>query len=303
MTELESWALQGGTPDTFYPHKANFREKALLVSTPGEVKLYLSGLGLGRLVTFPIDSTRTGGGAAHPQCMSICIDMPDPRHHGRHSRTATISRNLSRLLRHGPRANEARLDINLADGGSVMVGTLLKHPTFSGMHVSRAELMSISHEKDIDRRHRFQLQATLDGPKIKCHQCHTLPVERPSDTRVLAHQRYLIHATEPDAASEIPPPCMKQEKNRQEFHFALNYDDRQAQYLVHSRHKRSRRVWLVLDTQLTAGMGYVFSKLDNGIVVCYGKDGHIHHSAFASAWLAIPDGSRPLNCLEMRGNL
>ena len=55
---------------------------------------------------------------------------------------------------------------------------------------------------------------------------------------------------------------------------------------MNNRHDRSKRVWLVLDTQLAAGLGYAFSKHDNGVVVCDGQDGHIHISASASAWLS-----------------
>ena len=250
----------------------------------------MAGLGLGSLITSPSNSARTGGISPQlysvPPCLSLDTPVPLIRR-GRHSRTETISRNLPRLLRHGPRADEAPLDIILFDDGNVIIADLARRPTFGKMHVSQAEIITISNGRDSDRKNRCDLQATLYGPKMRCHQGHTLPVTRAPDTRTLAHQSYLKHATEPEAAAPILLSGMKQMRNRQELHFVeLQYDERQSHYIVNSRHSRTRRVWLVLDTQLAAGLGYTFRKLDNGLGVCAGHEGIIRHSVFVSACLS-----------------
>ena len=214
--------------------------------------------------------------------------MPPPtKNPGMYNRTESISRHMSRLLRHGPRAGEPALDLDLNDGGSAMIEKLLRCDTFGRMDVAQAEIISIPHEKDIDREKRFDIEATPDGPKILRHQGHTLPVVRKPDFRNRERHRYLIHATETEHAAEILRAGMKQMKNRQEFHFSeLAYGDRQFQYIPNSRHIHSNRVWLVLDTQLASSIGYSFTKFDNGVVVCAGVDSQIHSSVFVSAWLS-----------------
>ena len=210
-----------------------------------------------------------------------------PSSHNR-SRRETVSRTMSRLLRHGTRARGDSLAINLQDGGSVMISALLTHSALRPMHVTQSELMAITDEKDSDNKKRFEVEATHDDPIARCLQGHTLPVTRVNVVFNRPHQRYLIHATDSAAAAEILRSGMKQMKHRQEFHFVeLNYDSRQSKYLINISHVRSKLIWLVLDTQLAASTGYSFGKLSNGVAVSVGcPDSQINRSVFAPAWLS-----------------
>ena len=140
---------------------------------------------------------------------------------------------MSRLLRHSPRSNEPEQTLNLTDGGSVRVSALLNHPAMSRTHVTQAEISTITCERDIDRKMRFEVEATLDGPKVLCLQGHTLPVTRVNVVPNRPHQRYLIHATGASSSEEILRSGTKRMENRHEFHFSeLNDDARQSKYLV-----------------------------------------------------------------------
>ena len=73
------------------------------------------------------------------------LEMPAPPH--RYSRNESISRHMSRLLRHGPRAGEPPLNLDIEDGGVILVSSLLKRHALSRMHLAQSEVASISHEK------------------------------------------------------------------------------------------------------------------------------------------------------------
>ena len=91
----------------------------------------------------------------------------------RYTREESISRHLSRLLRHGADGREPPLALNLDDGGRMMVSALLGFPTLKRMHVTQDDVMTAAQERDTSNKLRFDLIATLDGPKIRCFQCHT----------------------------------------------------------------------------------------------------------------------------------
>ena len=110
-------------------------------------------------------------------------------------------------------------------------------------------------------------------------------MSRVEEPHHLKRHRHLIRATGVAAASEILQSGMRQMRNMEEFHFAeMEYDERQAQYITSG--SNSRRVWLILDTQLAAGLGYTFSKLPNGVVLSQGIGSAIHRSVFASEWIS-----------------
>ena len=137
----------------------------------------------------------------------------------------------------------------------------------------------------------FDVEATPGGPKIRCDQGHTLPVQRAPGARNRDRRRYLLRATEPGAASEILRVVTRQVRNRREFNIvALAYDGRQAKYIFNSKHIRSERAWLILATQLASGLGYTFAEFPNSVVVSDGVDSSIHRCVFVSTWL--PDTQR-----------
>ena len=288
LSALEAWGLQGGDPMSFSSMGQEYCDASLMTTSSVALQVYLTGLGVGCLSTFSVGSTRSSGRVREIlyKPFLLMVDMPSSSHH--HSRINTISRMTSRLLRHGPRRKEGRLDINLQDGGSVLVSGFLLRCAMRQMHVTQAEVMHIATERESGRKMRFEIEATLSGPKIRCLQGHTLPVTRVNAELARTHQRYLLHATDTHAAAEILRSGMQQMKNRQEFHFVeLNYDTRQSNYLISNNHTIAKRVWLVLDTQLAAGMGYRFVKLNNGVVVSSGDaDGQINRSVFVSVWLS-----------------
>ena len=184
------------------------------------MQMYLAGLGMGALITYPHESTRTGGVPPLSNPIGNFVFSRTMPSQIRHSRTGTTTRQMSRLLRHGPNPREHKLNLNLSDGGSIQAHELLNHPTFTRLHVSHIEILAIAREKDIDNKLRIDLEATADGPKIRCFQWHTLPGSRAFGPRNKSHQRYRIHATDASAAGEILRGGMKQIKLRQEFHFA-----------------------------------------------------------------------------------
>ena len=191
--------------------------------------------------------------------------MPAPP---RYNRAESAPRHLGRIIRHGPNGRERPIEMNIQDGGSVRVHQLLLRPKCSTMHVTAAEILSISRERDSLRKLRLDLQATRDGPKIRFPQRHTLTVERNVGPQHQTHHRYLIHGTGAPAASDILKHGMRQIRNIRELHFAeLEYDGRHSQYIMGSRDAHSKRAWLVIDTQLASGLFYTFSTLPNGVVI------------------------------------
>ena len=289
MSFLEARPLQGGGADTFFNTTLKFREQALLYTSPVDLQLLIDGLCIGSLIHVERDSARTGGSkpfSYNPYPCSYLVEMPaGPRY----TRAESISRHMSRLLLHGPNAREPVLNLNHQDGGSIMVQDLLKYSTFARTHVAQAEIMTAAQARDSKDKLRFDLSATLQGPKVRCFQCHSLVVNRPHEPQQADHDRYLIHATAPESASSILREGMKQPQGRREFHFAeLNYNERQAQYIVNSKH--NKRAWLVLDTALAKGLNYSFSKISNDVIVSPGANAHIHRTAFVSAWL--PDAQK-----------
>ena len=111
---------------------------------------------------------------------------------------------MSRLLRQDPEDHERQHNLRLADGVSIMMADLKRQQTFARMHATQAEILSISREEGGDRKRRFEAEATHGGPKIRRDQGHKLPVQRAPGARNRDRRRYLIHATEPGAAIEIP---------------------------------------------------------------------------------------------------
>ena len=113
-----------------------------------------------------------------------------------------------------------------------MVAYLLRHQTSARTKAKKAEIISISREEGGGRKLRFDVEATHGGPKIRCDQGNKLPVQRAPGARNRDHQRYLIHATEPEAASELTREGMRQIRNRQEFRILEPaYDGHQSKYI------------------------------------------------------------------------
>ena len=279
----------------FYRNNNEFRDLAIRTPPPVDVQINMAGLAFGSLISSPGESARTGGTLrTFLSCRALALDTPHPSH--RYSRAESISRHMSRLLRHGPRGGEPPLDSNLADGGSIPASALIRHQVIARMHMAQAEVSSISHEKDNGRKRRCDIEATHDGPKIRCRQCHILPATRPPDVRTRSHQRYLLHAAEPESAAQVLRGGMQQIRNIQERHFVeLPYDGRQ---IVNKRHRRPNRVLLGLDTQLASGVGYAFTKIPNRVVFSDGIDSFIHRSVSVSEWLS--DNQR-ISATELMG--
>ena len=287
LSALETWSLLGGESNTFFRVGIPYREQALLCTTPVALQMFLTGLGLGSLVHFSPPTARSGGQENRNffrPCSPSLIVMPAPP---RYPRQESISRHLSRLLRHGPNSREPSLPLDLEDGGSISINVLLEYPTFKKMRAARSEILDAAQERDPSNKLRFDLAPTADGAKIRCFQCHTLIVSRQEEPTHAEHHRYLIHATSPENARAILKEGTKQPSGRREFHFVeVEYDNRQAQYIINNKNNRATRVWLVLDAMLAHGLGYTFSKLSNGVVVSPGINSHIHKGVFISAWLS-----------------
>ena len=133
----------------------------------------------------------------------------------------------------------------------MLIADLMRHPALSAAHLAKADVMSITLEKDIDRKKRFEAEASPDGSKVRCLQGHTLPVTRVNVSFNRPNQRYLIHAAKASAAAEILRTGMKQMKNQKEFHFVeLNYDSRQSKYLINHHHVSTKMIRLASDTPL-----------------------------------------------------
>ena len=284
---VEAWSLQGGSLETFPNASGNYRELALLTSTSVAMQLYLTGLALGRWAIFPSETTRTGG-LDNPLSYLLHSDQTAMPATGRMSRTQTISRHMSRMLRHGANPREHRLDLDLADGGSVLISTLLRHPTYARLHVAQSEIMEICKEQDSSHKLRFDVEATRGGPKVRCFQYHTLPAVRTSDRGAKDRNRYLIQSTDVISATAILRGGMKQTRHRTESHFVeLQYDGRQAGYITSaSRGGASPKIWLVLGTDPAASLGYAFTKLPNVEVASDGNSTEINRSVFVSAWVS-----------------
>ena len=131
LTALEAWPLQGGSVKTFPDTNVKGRELEMLFTAPAALKVLLTGRGLGSLIHFEPASSRTGGLPLYRNRTSPLNSLLDMPAGPRYTREESISRHMSRLLRHGPNAREAALPLNLEDGGSIYVSALLNHPTFA----------------------------------------------------------------------------------------------------------------------------------------------------------------------------
>ena len=124
-----------------------------------------------------------------------------------------------------------------------MIDDLIIRSALSCMHVAKADVITATNERDSDRKMRFEVDATNDGPKVRRLQGHTLPVTRANVVSNRPHQRCLQRATDSTSAAEILRSGTKQMKSRQEFHCVeLMYDSRQARYLANSNHVQSKLV-------------------------------------------------------------
>ena len=73
LTMSDARPLQGGPLNTFPNYNTTVRESALQASTPVAIQLYMDGLGLCSLVSFPAESTRAGGSHNNNCLMPPCV--------------------------------------------------------------------------------------------------------------------------------------------------------------------------------------------------------------------------------------
>ena len=133
LTFVDAWALQGCNLDTFYKSNNEFRDLAIPTYSPIAVQIYLTGMGLCRLVCAPGESARAGGGfPPFSPPTSICsIAMPFTLF----SWAESLPRRMSRLLLHGPNPREPTIGLDLDEGGSIAAHDLIRHQALARMRV------------------------------------------------------------------------------------------------------------------------------------------------------------------------
>ena len=90
------------------------------------------------------------------------------RDRGAQGRLVSISKTLSRALRHGTKRREKPLPLDLEDGGSILVSEVLTRPTFQKLEVQRADVVHCASEKDATHKLRLDLSQPPGGGANSC---------------------------------------------------------------------------------------------------------------------------------------
>ena len=166
---------------------------------------------------------------------------PSPRH-------VKVSKHLSYVLRHAPRA----IGLSLDDAGWVDVDTLLERSRDAGFPIERAfldEVVATSEKK------RFSLSD--DGRRIRANQGHTVEVELGYAPSVPPD--VLFHGT---PAGTVPLVRASGLKKMGRHHVHLSRDVATATTVAS---RRGRPVVLRVDAAAMARAGHVFYVTPNGV--------------------------------------
>ena len=130
-------------------------------------------------------------------------------------RVISISKNMSRILRHGTDdANEMPIELDLPSGASALVEDLMAHDTFKRLSATMDDVRRCAQEKDKSHKLRFDLYESHDGWRIRAFQGHTAQASAvPEHTGTLT-QRFVIHATQVGSARLIANEGFKLIKGR-----------------------------------------------------------------------------------------
>ena len=314
LSMMECWLLQGGAVSD-YPRASASTETVnrILEGTQPALQLYLAGLAVGTYFHLSSHEDFSGLGAtSHTNCHSNTLRlMPGPRRpqytrpdmntwNRRNDRTRhetraqrgnsrrdfprleTISRNLIRLLRHGPRRGEQDLHLNRSDGGSVALDTLAQHPTFTERNATFDEINQLVGSDEPSNKLRFDVYNAEDGARmVRAYNGHSLDgIIRPGNATMPLTQPFIIHGTTLENAKLILSDGLRLLGDRRDHHFVdSTYSQRQHLYL---RSSSAKEVWLVFDVSIAENIGCAFTKLRNEVIISSGVDGFIPGSAINS---------------------
>ncbi|MFD9716650.1 RNA 2'-phosphotransferase [Streptomyces sp. NPDC059076] len=161
-------------------------------------------------------------------------------------RTVKVSKYLSRHLRHSPE----RIGITLDAGGWVAIDVLMRAAAEHGFPLTRPEL---DHVVAVNDKRRF----TVDGPRIRANQGHTVEVDLglpPAEPPA-----YLYHGTVAAHLAAIRGEGLRP-MNRHHVHLS---PDRETATRVGAR--RGRPVVLSVDCGAMHRAGHVFFVSANGV--------------------------------------
>ena len=255
-------------------HAKHEIELTMLSNPVNALQFYLGGLSLGLAVRMLDSNVKFNEPTGREWYLGgTPVDMPKGKgrqSQGKGNRMVSISKNLSRALRHGKDKNgeiEIRLDLN--DGASALVNDLVAHPTFARLAATVDDIKSCAQEKGRDQKYRFDVYEANDGWRIRAFQGHTAhAVVAPEHSRGLT-QRYLIRATDVATARCITKECLKLVTSRREFHFVGNhFTYRQRRYLKDSGGRHGIRI--ILDAHKAISQGMLFRHLPNDVIVTTG---------------------------------
>lgn len=163
-------------------------------------------------------------------------------------RLVTVSKFLSRYLRHEPEA----LGLTLAPGGWVFVADLLAEAAEIGFPISRDELDRVVAEND---KQRFSLDET--GQKIRANQGHSTEVDL--QLKEVAPPERLFHGTVSRFLDSIFAEGLKK-MNRHDVHLSKD-----IQTAANVGGRRGKPVILAIDSARMAADGYKFRLSANGV--------------------------------------
>lgn len=164
------------------------------------------------------------------------------------SRLVTVSKFLSKYLRHEPE----KLGLRLESGGWVPVADLLAGAARIGFQIDRDELDRVIAEND---KQRFSLDET--GERIRANQGHSTEVDLQLEEVNPPEQ--LFHGTVSRFLDAILTEGLKK-MNRHDVH--LSHDVQTASKVGQ---RRGKPVILAIDSGRMAADGYKFRRSANGV--------------------------------------
>ena len=217
-------------------------------------------------------------------------------------RLADLSRELTRLLRHGHnrRRREASLNIDTSDG-SVWVPDMLSHPTITAYAASEEDLRIICHDFTNADKIRLVLFHDTDrqGTRIRALNGHTFKIGTKGLPPPILKPRYFLHGTTVENAKLILSTGLRTMK-RNDIHLVdYRYTQRQSAYLFHATRKA---VWLTIDGEAAAHAGIKFVRLPNGVVLTRGTNGVLPPCLVVAAWLPNRNGATQLDLSALKAD-
>ena len=140
---------------------------------------------------------------------------PRRRDRCRNERLVSISKNMSRVLRRGanPRMEEVP-NLDLADGGSILVSDLIAHIALRKLHAQRGDIASCAPDAERDQKLRFDIYHGHDGERVWAYQGHTLAVAPPQAHSEKLTNRCLLHGSIISSAGSVFRDCFPAEAHR-----------------------------------------------------------------------------------------